>query len=185
MGSGEDVDHTAHFVEYYEDVESLTDSVRTFISIGISRGDAAIVIAERGHLDAFEAELGRVVDLERARRGRSYLSLEAGETLARFMVGGLPDAGRFEAVVGELIARASSGGRRVRVFGEMVALLWARGNVAGALALEDLWNGLADRYRFRLFCAYPTTAFDGDLASSDEVSRRHSHIVVTKSQVTR
>ena len=30
-----------------------------------------------------------------------------------------------------------------------------RGTSAGALRLEDLWNALAERHAFRLFCAYP------------------------------
>jgi hypothetical protein len=180
MGLEEDAEPGAHFVEYYDDVDSLTDSVRTFVSIGISRGDAAIVIAERAHLDAFESELGRVVDLDRARARGSYVSRDASETLAQLLDDGLPDPARFEAVVGDSIARAAAGGTRVRIFGEMVAVLWAQGNVAGALALEDLWNRLADLYRFRLFCAYPTSAFDGDPASSEAVSHRHSHVVVSR-----
>jgi hypothetical protein len=174
-----DAEPTAHFVEYYDDAGSLTDSVRTFVSVGIGRGDAAIVIAEREHLEAFEAALGRVVDLGRARARGAYVSLDADETLASFMEDGMPDAARFEAVVGDAIARAAAGGRRVRLFGEMVAVLWRQRNVAGALALEDLWNRLAERYRFRLFCAYPTSAFDGDPAATEAVSRRHSHIVTS------
>jgi hypothetical protein len=41
-----------------------------------------------------------------------------------------PDDQLFVKFVGELIARAQNGGRRVRAFGELVALLWARGDVA-------------------------------------------------------
>jgi hypothetical protein len=42
-----------------------------------------------------------------------------------------------------------------------VAVLWAEGNVGGALALEDLWTGLAHAQPFSLLCAYPVDAFGG------------------------
>lgn len=168
-----------HFVELYDDDRALVDSVRTFVSIGISEGDAAIVIAEPAHREAFEAELDRVIELERARAEGLYLSVDAAEVLSRFMEDGLPDAARFDRVIGDLIGRAAVGGRNVRVFGEMVAMLWAEGNVAGALSLEDLWNRFSKRSPFRLFCAYPTAGFDdADLARLSAVCGRHSHVVV-------
>jgi anti-sigma regulatory factor (Ser/Thr protein kinase) len=40
----------------------------------------------------------------------------------------------------------------------MVALLWDEGNVPGAIALESLWNDLAEHHRFTLLCAYPTAS---------------------------
>ena len=43
----------------------------------------------------------------------------------------------------------------------MVALLWAEGNVTGALALEATWNQLAGDLDFDLLCAYPATVLDG------------------------
>lgn len=41
----------------------------------------------------------------------------------------------------------------------MVAVLCERGDYEAALALEALWNDLAARYRFSLFCAYPRRLF--------------------------
>jgi hypothetical protein len=58
------------------------------------------------------------------------------------MVGGAPEGERFRDTIGALIERTAAGGRRVRVFNEMVALLWDAGDVASTLALEDLWNDL-------------------------------------------
>src|SRR5258707_7134750 len=48
---------------------------------------------------------------------------------------------------------------RVVAFGEMVALLWAEGNIDAAIRLEQLWNDLARRHAFSLHCAYPITGF--------------------------
>jgi hypothetical protein len=168
-----------HFVELYDDHSSLAGSVRTFVSTGFGADEAAIVIATAEHLEAFEAELGRAADLDAARAQGLYHSAGAEETLARFMAGDRPDPERFETVIGALLDRASAGGRAVRVFGEMVAVLWAQGNVGAALELEALWNELARSRPFRLFCAYSTGAFEGaarpHLAT---VVAQHSHVVV-------
>ena len=166
-----------HFVELYDDVSVLARSVRTFVSTGFENGEAAIVIATEEHLEAFAEELGRAADLEAARARGLYYSASAEETLARFMADGRPDRERFEEAVGSLLDRASAGGRRVRVFGEMVAVLWAEGNVAAALELEELWNGLARSRPFRLFCAYSTAAFPDGTHLADVVAQ-HSHVVV-------
>ncbi len=76
------------------------------------------------------------------------------------MVAGIPDPVLFNATIGSIVEHAARGGRAVRVFGEMVALLWAEGNVTGALALEALWNDMASDRRFFLLCAYPEVVLD-------------------------
>ena len=174
---------TNHFVEFYVDDRSLIDSVRKFVSVGISEGDAAIVIAGGPHRESLEEELDRIIDLQAATDHGLYVSLDADETLSRFMVEGLPDAARFDRVIGDLIARVSGDGGSVRVFGEMVSLLWARGDTAAALRLEDLWNRCTKSHRFRLFCAYPAAAFnEDDLHPLGAIWDRHSQIVVTKAR---
>lgn len=170
-----------HFVELYDDDPSLVESVRTFVSVGLNGGEAAIVVATAAHTAAFEAELVKTADLEGAREQGLYLTVDAEETLASFMDGGRPDPQRFEHVIGGLLRRAGAGGRPVRVFGEMVEVLWAQGNPTAALELENLWNRLSAQYSFRLFCAYSTSVFDdGDFASLGVVAGHHSHIVVPK-----
>ncbi len=95
-----------------------------------------------------------------ARADGRYLELDAQETLSQFMLDGAPDPTRFWTTIGCLVATATGSGCRVRIYGEMVAGLWAEGNVAAAIALEDLWNELGRIRPFSLLCAYPTTAFD-------------------------
>jgi PAS domain S-box-containing protein len=94
------------------------------------------------------------------------VALDAAETLAQFMADGAPDPSRFASSIGEIVARLTRGGRRLHAFGEMVALLWADGNKAGAIRLEELWNDLAKAHRFALMCGYTMGAVAG--SSNDE-----------------
>ena len=81
------------------------------------------------------------------------------------MVSGSPDPRLFNQVVGSLVAQLAEGGRGVRAFGEMVAILWEQGNRAAAVRLEELWNELQKTQTFALFCAYPIEGFSDDSGS--------------------
>jgi PAS domain S-box-containing protein len=72
---------------------------------------------------------------------------------------------------------------RVRAFGEMVALAWAAGNWDGACQLEALWNDLAKRRSFALFCAYPIHGFydEADEASLTEICSCHTRVIPAES----
>lgn len=87
------------------------------------------------------------------------------------MVNGSISPTRFADIVGSLIVRArGESTRQVRVFGEMVALLWADGDRNGALVLEELWNDLTRRMSFPLLCAYPASFFSTDAESVTHVA---------------
>jgi len=119
------------------------------------------------------------VDVAAAVAAGRYLAFDAAELLAEFMLDGAPDPRRFRATVGPVIERAARGGSRVRIYGEMVALLWEIGDVASVLALEDLWNDLAAEHAFTLLCAYPMRDF-ADTASATAFARiceQHSTVI--------
>lgn len=154
-------DPTGHLVHFYKNDRLLEESVRIHVEPALRSGDSVIVVATETHRHLFEAALtGSGIDVPRARASSRYVDLDAGTTLSRFMVDGIPDKGRFEAVVGGLIASAPASRHGLRVYGEMVAVLWGQGNHAAAIILEDLWNEVARTHAFALLCAYPTGSFD-------------------------
>ncbi|HZS45790.1 MAG TPA: MEDS domain-containing protein [Blastocatellia bacterium] len=156
-----------HVATFYEDDEVLLDTLSGFVGGGLKVGDAAIVIATSSHLKALSDRLkGDGIDVGAAESQDQYIPLNAEEALAKFMVKQWPDDELFAALVTELIARASRNDRRVRAFGEMVALLWARGDQAATVRLEYLWNKLCRSQAFSLFCAYPKAGFTQDTADS-------------------
>jgi len=145
-----------HFVQFYREDEELIGSVAKYVREGMEGGAAAVVIAAEPHTTALEERLrADGIDTAKARRGRQLLLLDAGETLATFMVDGVPDRELFLAKVGGIISAAIGRHGRVLAFGEMVALLWKEGRTEAAIELERLWNELARRQTFTLFCAYP------------------------------
>ena len=169
-----------HFVQFYEADPSLTTRCVTFIGGGLAAGEAGIVVATPEHRDELERRLRATgIDLDAARAAGAYVALDADETLARIMVDGMPDPQRFAEVIGGELTRAARGGRGLRVFGEMVGLLLARGHASATIRLEELWNELRRTHAFRLFCAYPLDRLgDRGLAHPiAEVCARHSRVI--------
>lgn len=172
-----------HLVEFYETSAFLVGTVAEFLAPALRGRDAAIVVATPEHCDAFAAALTAAgVDLDAATADGRYQSFDAAGLLSRLMVGGAPDRELFNEVVGSLLARASAGGRHVKVYGEMVALLWADGDVTSTIALEDMWNDLAADHHFALLCAYPLQGFDDAArAAFKKICTQHSSVIPAES----
>ena len=155
-----------HAVQVYRDEPTFIDSLESFIATGLRSGESVVVIATASHLHELEKRLrGGWIDLDRARWEDRYVAVLAQETLARFMVDGMPDEARFEATVTDLVGRARGRGRKIRAFGEMVDVLWAAGQKDAALRCEHLWSRAQAAHRFPLFCAYARSHLGKDAES--------------------
>ena len=160
-----------HVVLFYEDDTQLVRTVARYLFNGLTAHEHVVVAATASHVEAFEATLGRAgIDVAEARSTGQLVMVDAAEAMSRFMVDGWPDAQAFNAEMDELVRRADDSGCRVRVYGEIVALLWDAGQVAAAVELEALWNELGREVAFSLFCAYPAQSVVGD---DHEDSFRH------------
>jgi hypothetical protein len=134
-----------HAVQFYEDDSQLLDAVAPYL----------LIIASRAHRRAFEAQLeAGGIDLARARTQGTYVALDAAELLAELTSAGGFDRAVFNRTVGRIVREAAQSGRAIRVYGEMVALLWDAGDVLGAIELERMWSELAHESPFAIFCAY-------------------------------
>jgi hypothetical protein len=172
-----------HAVNFYDDDAEWVDRIAGFVQDGFSRDERVIVIATSPHLVQLEECLSeRGVDLPQSRTSGRLLTLDADVTLSALMRDRRPHAAELNARVGGLIDAATEDGSLVRIFGEMVAVLWEQGNVAGAIELESLWNELAEHRRFSLLCAYPLGGI-GDMPLSDihEVCDLHSKLLPPRS----
>jgi PAS domain S-box-containing protein len=176
--------HSNHAVQFYESDDFLAATVSAFIGDGIDAGEGGIVIGTRKHREAIEGRLNNRQEFANAKAKGLFISLDATETLSQLMVGDLPDPQRFEQTIGGLVRNTANGeNRRVRAFGEMVALLWAEGKQEAALRLEELWNELGRTHSFSLLCGYPMSHFGCSASGQvfESVCEAHSHVFPTES----
>jgi signal transduction histidine kinase len=154
-----------HRVQFFETDEFLVGAIADFLAGGLTSGQPLVVIATG----------------DRATRNGQLAMFDARATLDAFMQGAVPDVSRFKTVIGDAITGRATRqpSEPVRVYGEMVDLLWRDGNTEGALQLEDLWNDLANDFAFSLLCAYAMGNFyrATDAEHFREVCRRHSHVM--------
>jgi MEDS: MEthanogen/methylotroph, DcmR Sensory domain len=189
--SGVDDLGNSHVVQFYEHGEELADRVASYLRDVLDGRGVAIVIATAAHRQAIQDRLSEAgADLAAAAGRGDYVALDAEGTMAAFTTAGITTgtttgtaAGRidqtaFERVIGGMIASAARDGRPVRVYGEMVALLWQDGLVDDAVRLEQLWNELGRKRSFSLLCSYPadTLAGDGHLEAFAEMCRLHDEV---------
>jgi hypothetical protein len=167
-----------HLVQIYDDETRFMETLERFIGEGLDRGEGVVVIATASHLTWLEARLRTLEhDVDAARATGRYIGLDAAATLAEFMVAGWPDDTRFIDTILPVVQSAGRGGRQVRAFGEMVALLWAQGHNAATLRLEALWNAFCRREALALFCAYPRIGATRDLTEAlADVCAAHSKV---------
>ena len=80
-----------HLVQVYRDRAFLAEAVTHYIAAGLKLGESAIIIARPENRRLFSRGLGE---------HRPVRMLDADETLATFMVGGMPEWGAFQRVCG-------------------------------------------------------------------------------------
>jgi len=159
-----------HFVQLYQETDLLAEAVARYIGAGLRRGEAAIVIATPEHRAAILQKIGSPPQLR---------LLDAEETLAAFMANGMPQWNAFHEVIGGLIAELRLQYPTVRAYGEMVDVLWQRGQREAAIRLEEYWNDLGGLQTFSLFCAYRMDPFDSHAYGGplESVCKVHTHLM--------
>ena len=147
-----------HAVGLYDSDDDLIAMVVDYIGPALEH-EAVVVVMRAEQLAALErALIAAGSDVDAARRDGRFVTLDATQMLTTFMVEDMPDRDRFRAAVGGVLTAATRTARAVRVFGEMVGVLWERGNVGAALALEGLWAEFARTQSLTLLCGYPASA---------------------------
>ncbi len=166
MQGRQGLESNLHSVHFYEDDSLFLDSLSEFTGAALGAGGACVIVATKAHRSALAERLkGNGVDLSFLTAVNRFVPLDAHETLARFMVGGQPDEGLFNATMEPELLRVRRALRghssSVVAFGEMVTVLWKDGEYEAAIKLEKLWDDLAQRQAFSLRCAYPIGLFSG------------------------
>ena len=165
-----------HIAQLYSSDTVLIESLRIFATHGLSRREAVFLVLTPPHRDLLLQRLAADgLDVGGLQDEGELLVRDAATLLASITRDGMPDEALFATNVGDVIEQARSGGtRKVRVFGEMVNLLW-RSNTPAAIRLEELWNDLIARSELSLFCAYSTS--HGHERFPEALRAAHSHII--------
>ena len=168
-----------HAVRFYENDRSLSQIVADFLARGFSAGDPGIVVATPAHRAAILRELvARSFDVVQLQRSADLVLLDADHTLSTFMTDSEIDVERFKNTMCEAIRGVCRGRApcHVRIYGQMVDVLWKSGKREAAIRLEVQWNQLAQMQAFSLLCGYAMGSFYKD-ADFNDICGQHTHVL--------
>jgi len=146
-----------HLVYPHTNETHLAEAVGLFTSAGLRKGEAVILIMTTAHCEPIRERLEREgFNLQELERTGQLVCEDAENLLSTFVFDGIIDELRFKAQLATMIqkAKTANGKRRaVRVFGEMVDLLW-KANPRITQRIEELWNDVIEAHSIPLLCAY-------------------------------
>jgi hypothetical protein len=170
----------SHLAHTYVDEQFLVEGVCKFVASGLRQSEAALVIATPAHAAAFINKFEQDgLDTAAVIKSGQLKFIDADELLSSLMLDGAPDWKLFEATVSKIIGDLKTQHERIRLYGEMVNILWQKEEFRSAIVLEGFWNRLAKTEAFTLLCGYSIDnlsqdAYEGPLQC---VCNAHSHFI--------
>lgn len=161
-------------VLYGGDETALTDHVVLFAQEYLAATFPVVIVATQAHRNAFLTGLQAAgADTDAAIATGQLVCVDAIALLEELLRDGRVDWNAFEHNVSERVRSLRMRGP-LRIYGEMVGVLWAFGRHELAIELETHWNRLRSRVDFDLLCAY-----DIDVLGADFLENEISGIVQT------
>jgi hypothetical protein len=183
-----DASPSDHIVQLYQDQNFLNRAVCRFAAAALANGEGVILVPTQDHWQAFRPRLeAEGVDLDAVQRNGQLTVVDADQLLPRFMRNSMPDAPLFLGLAAETVNRSRDKDRfpKVRWWGEMVNVLWERGDVAASMQLEDLFDQLAHQENIAIFCSFLMDNFDGEVHARmlPRLGENHSHLIPVEDYV--
>src|ERR1051325_4489285 len=171
-----------HIVQLYQDQDFLNRAVCRFAGSALANGEGIILVPTLTHWDAIRPRLeAEGVDVEAAIKRGQLMVVDADKLLPRFMRDAMPDSPVFLGLAGEIIDQAHAGGRypKVRWWGEMVNVLWERGDVAASMNLEDMFDQRPREDDIASFCSVRVDNFSGEVHAHmlPRLEANHSRLI--------
>jgi PAS domain S-box-containing protein len=152
-----------HLVHFYEEEENLFKNITSFALRTLNTSDAVVIVAVKSRLDRLENFLkAQQVNIDFKKKTQQIVFLDADTTLNDLMPFGFIDQAIFKNMVDELLSSLTQKYTNVFLYGEMVNLLAEKGDLSSCLALEGMWNGFMQKYRFTILCGYSIYTFKED-----------------------
>ena len=145
-----------HIVYPYTDESQVVEAVCLFAGAGLLKGESVLLVMTEPHCEPILKRIGRAgFDTGALAKSGQLVCEDAAQLLSSFMFDGVVDEQVFKARICGMVERAKAAGdnRPVRVFGEMVSLIW-QSRPQATERMEELWNEVIQEQSVPLLCAY-------------------------------
>ncbi len=164
---------------YGGDEARLVDHVVLFLCENLAAEQPVLIVTTPAHRGMFlDALRAAGANPEAAIATGELVCLDAVATIEEILVDGRIDWRAFERNCSERVRNLRMRGP-LRVYGEMVGILWALGRHELAMELELHWNRLRKRVDFDLLCAYEIDVFSPDFLVNEiaGIVRAHGQVL--------
>lgn len=144
-----------HLAVLYGSDDFIVAHVASFVAEGLAGGEHVVVVCTKPHWSLVASRLERSTDTYgRATRDQRLVFVDAQEVLDAISVNGSVSVARF----GEMLEPLLTPGAKTRIYGEVVSLLAASGEIDAAIRLERLGHELAHTRGISVLCGYQSNA---------------------------
>jgi MEDS: MEthanogen/methylotroph, DcmR Sensory domain len=170
-----------HLLRFDGPGDAPSSTLLAFIARGVNRGEGVLTITTPRREDGLRRGLSELgADAASAEKEGRLVWLDSEESLAA-IAPDRPEWRRFDELVGTCLRKIDRafGCAGLRVYGDMVGLLWKAGRFQDLVRLEEFWNRLRDEIGFSLYCGYPIDVFGPEfrMSSVDSILCAHTHVI--------
>lgn len=175
-----------HIVKICSDDALQLETVTTYVKEGLLNEEAVIVFACTSLRKAVIVNLNNLgIDVDYYKSLEKLKFFDADYALTSFYDEGIIDELAFIENIGTPIQYIKSKFGKIRVFSEIVNVLWKKSEHDAAIQLEECWNNLCQTTEFSLLCAYSlesmnSTTFEESIAI---LYQYHSHLTPVQADV--
>jgi two-component system, cell cycle response regulator DivK len=177
------VERGQHVVRLYDRDDELCQTVAEFVTEGVKRGERIVLLATAAHWTTIrELLVWSEIDFEAVARDEQIIFVDAESVLSEIGPNGAIDTQRFRSLLEDTLARVQP---PLRVFGEVVSLIAARGQFDTAIEIEELGYALAHGTQSSVLCAYDRAHLSGRPDIAQRVERCHDRTIVATPPIQR
>lgn len=144
-----------HVVKVCKNFSSQVDALTNYVHEGIQKKEGIIVIAKPALRKAVFSRLeGLGFNNEMLKVQGQVKYFDAEFLLSNLCIDGVIEDETFYKILGPSIQAVQSKFSQVRVFGEMVDILWQSDLKNMAIKLEGLWDSLCKKQELMFMCTY-------------------------------
>ncbi len=175
----------SHLVKICRNELLQAEAIADFIQGGLLRDELVIIIARTSLRNAIVSKLSAMgLNVQDFKDQGQIKFFDAEFLLSSIVTDGLLEDQAFQEFVVKPVQAARLKYGKIRAFGEMVDILWKRGQHDIALQLEELWDDLAKKHEFALFCIYLLSSFDSSDydACLEHICKAHTHLLPVENE---
>jgi CheY-like chemotaxis protein len=172
----------SHSVQFYVGEQFAHHAIAEFFTEGATPRDPLILLARLHTYHAVAQELASPRYDRVGNATERLVFVDADAALPEIMNGEMLDPARAKRMFGDLFARIGPvpANAMIRLYGELVDVLYARGHEMAALQVEALATGLFElEPRLSILCGYCIERFrsDSDMDRLRSVCDAHGHVI--------